>query len=91
MRRTSIILMSLLCQIGYTRIRVMPNYQYEPLPDPASIRLLEIHPGNGPVISCSLQVMSLRDEPLYDALSYAWGGPRPASEHARHLESLPTG
>ncbi|KAL8685045.1 MAG: hypothetical protein Q9218_008005, partial [Villophora microphyllina] len=34
---------------------------------------------------------SVEEQPLYDALSYTLGDPRPAGGHARDLESLPTG
>lgn len=38
------------------------------------IRLLTLHAGAWDAhIRCSLQVVSLKDRPKYDALSYSWG------------------
>src|SRR6266566_6840623 len=51
-------------------------YEYAPLPGPHFIRVLEIKPGDG-TIHCSLHVLNLQNSPLYDALSYTWGDPRP--------------
>jgi hypothetical protein len=40
------------------------------------IRILTLHAGNVPdPIKCSLQVVVLDEEPVYEALSYTWGDP----------------
>lgn len=65
------------------------NLDYRGLPNTTSIRLLKIHPGledNSeesysdfetfrPPVRCSLVVVDLNDDVLYDALSYTWGDP----------------
>jgi len=42
------------------------------------IRLLEILPAesNTPLVKLKLRYVSLKDQPEYTALSYAWGGPK---------------
>jgi hypothetical protein len=48
---------------------------YSPL-DPArnQIRVATLKPGKGDdQIECSLEVVSLDDQPIYSALSYVWG------------------
>lgn len=51
-------------------------YRYEPLPtNEKSIRLLRVHPAHAftdPLI-CTLRQYSLKQKPLYTALSYSWG------------------
>jgi len=50
------------------------QYQYQPLPQPTSIRLLQLHPGAGPSeFTCSLVVADISNPPEYFALSYVWG------------------
>ena len=52
----------------------MTGVLYEPLPDPQSIRLLSLKPGNfNDHIESSLRVVSLNDRPTYEALSYVVG------------------
>ncbi|KIW84644.1 hypothetical protein Z517_00032 [Fonsecaea pedrosoi CBS 271.37] len=55
-------------------------YQYQPLPSPTSIRLLEVHsaspsPESGASIGVSLRTFSVDDAPPFHALSYTWGYP----------------
>lgn len=51
-----------------------PEALYSPLPDDRAIRLLVIEPGaSGDDLRTRLQVVSLRDAPRYEALSYTWG------------------
>ncbi|KAK5263915.1 hypothetical protein LTR96_010633 [Exophiala xenobiotica] len=51
----------------------LPPYVYTPLPDAGWIRVLELHPGTGP-LSCSLSSCKLEEGPLrFEALSYVWG------------------
>jgi Heterokaryon incompatibility protein (HET) len=52
-----------------------PTYSYEPLPDSTSIRLVHIHPGDGPIV-CSAASTHLSGT-SYNALSYTWGDPNP--------------
>jgi Heterokaryon incompatibility protein (HET) len=51
------------------------TYVYSPLPSDTSIRLLQILSGPEEPIRCSLEVVDLKDSPLYDCLSYTWGDP----------------
>ncbi|KAH8687097.1 heterokaryon incompatibility protein-domain-containing protein, partial [Tricladium varicosporioides] len=54
----------------------MTKYQYTSVAGAAEFRLLQVHPGVGSApIVCSLEVKSLNDEPIYEALSYSWGDP----------------
>ncbi|XWW96149.1 hypothetical protein V2A60_004121 [Cordyceps javanica] len=47
---------------------------YSPLnPDNFEIRLASVENASDGTISCQLETVSLRDEPLYGALSYVWG------------------
>ena len=62
--------------------------KYAPLKNASSVRLLEIHPGKGPRIFCSLQVPDLAGKPTYDALPYNWGDLRPASEVGCAVEGV---
>ncbi|CAI9630293.1 unnamed protein product [Alternaria burnsii] len=64
----------------------LKHYQYQSLPSPTCIRLLELLPtaSNG-VIRCSLKTTELEDAPSFKALSYTWGSSRtsipPTSTH----------
>ncbi|KAM7191506.1 hypothetical protein V8F33_008857 [Rhypophila sp. PSN 637] len=49
--------------------------QYDPLPSPTSIRLLEILPTPDVEMRCCLVTVELIDESVFDALSYPWGDP----------------
>lgn len=50
------------------------KYTYEPLPSPASVRLLKLAPSSKQnVIRCSLHAFELKDAPPFRALSYTWG------------------
>jgi Heterokaryon incompatibility protein (HET) len=52
----------------------MATYCYTPLSDPKHIRLLSIQPGSGEdEVACSLSIVSLTSEPVFQALSYTWG------------------
>jgi hypothetical protein len=52
----------------------MEIYQYAPLSTKMSIRLLSIEPGNPEEsLYCSIQEVSLNDNPSYLELSYTWG------------------
>jgi hypothetical protein len=56
-----------LCLIGATEI------QYEPLPGPTWIRLLNIEAASSSsIVRCSLRQFDLSFEPSYTALSYTW-------------------
>lgn len=48
-------------------------YEYMPLPDVHSIRLMCFHGPSEESISCSLNVHKLQGCPAYNALSYTWG------------------
>ncbi|KAH7417001.1 heterokaryon incompatibility protein-domain-containing protein [Cadophora sp. MPI-SDFR-AT-0126] len=51
-------------------------YSNLPLPDPRSIRILNILPGRfGDIVECTLEVVDLNaaEKPQYEALSYVWG------------------
>lgn len=48
---------------------------YEALPNPTSIRVLEILEADDGNICCNLRTIDLEDEPAYAALSYTWGNP----------------
>jgi hypothetical protein len=50
-------------------------YKYNPLPTPHCIRLLRIESTPTEPLACSLEIVNLDDEPLYDCLSYTWGDP----------------
>jgi hypothetical protein len=51
-------------------------YQYQTLPTPTSIRLLNVDgkEGNG-TLHVSMKTVDLDDDPLFYALSYTWGNP----------------
>ncbi|KAJ9644140.1 hypothetical protein H2199_004008 [Coniosporium tulheliwenetii] len=54
--------------------KVMPVvYQYQPLRDESSIRLLKLKPSGGSELICELLEVSITNPPKYEALSYAWG------------------
>src|SRR5436190_855973 len=63
----------------------LPEYAYEALPTPTSIRVLKLLlPANvagndddfrSDKIHCSLAIVDLMDQPIFDALSYTWGNP----------------
>lgn len=56
--------------------RTHQTYDYEPLPSPASIRLLRVdHKDPDGLLHCTIKNVDLRDEPLYHAMSYTWGNP----------------
>ncbi|KAF2279575.1 uncharacterized protein EI97DRAFT_482149 [Westerdykella ornata] len=61
-------------------------YTYSPLPTETSIRLLEVLPSSDGEINISLRVFDLKDEPVFDALSYSWANPVTIAE-----EPLPRG
>ncbi|KAH8803481.1 heterokaryon incompatibility protein-domain-containing protein [Xylogone sp. PMI_703] len=50
------------------------EYTYTKLPSARSIRLLCLHPGNdaAPLV-CDMKIVSLDENPFYEALSYVWG------------------
>lgn len=51
-------------------------YQYDPLPTPTSIRLVQNHgTDDDGLVQCSLKVVDLEDCPIYHCLSYTWGNP----------------
>ncbi|KAF2033216.1 hypothetical protein EK21DRAFT_109349 [Setomelanomma holmii] len=53
---------------------LLGNYQYEPLPSPTCIRLLQLVPSfDKSIIRCSLKTFELHDAPSFNALSYTWG------------------
>jgi len=50
------------------------SYQYDSLPSPTSIRLIELLPRKeSDSISCSLHCVELADAQSFEALSYVWG------------------
>jgi hypothetical protein len=53
----------------------MALYQYQPLKDARSIRVLKLAPSHDPtfVPRCALEEVSLDCPPKYQALSYTWG------------------
>ncbi|GIK05334.1 hypothetical protein Aspvir_009441 [Aspergillus viridinutans] len=61
-------------------------YDYEPLPNPTSIRLLRVDQKDPDgLIHCTIKSVDLNDEPLYHAMSYTWGNPH--SELAQAQET----
>ncbi|EKG17708.1 Heterokaryon incompatibility [Macrophomina phaseolina MS6] len=53
--------------------RRAPEFSYEPLPGPTSIRLLKISPPTGDhLIHCTLSTVDISTIPTYEALSYTW-------------------
>ena len=69
----------------------LPPYVYTPLPDDGWIRVLELHPGIGP-LSCSLSICKLEEGPLkFEALSYVWGKHQDAMNIECDGHTLPIG
>lgn len=58
------------------RVLALPAFEYRPLPNKHSIRILHILPGAESLpICCDIETVTLDDNPQYDALSYVWGQP----------------
>src|ERR1700761_1907768 len=55
--------------------KALPFYD-NPLPD-NYIRLLELEHEEGETLRCTLRAVDSATRPLYNALSYTWGDPRP--------------
>lgn len=55
----------------------MPTYEYQPIQDPRSTRILHLDPSPNPESTprCTLEEVSLDSPPEYEAVSYAWGPP----------------
>ena len=52
----------------------MEHYQYQPITNPNSIRILKLAPSDGTTtLRCTLEEVSLDSTPQYKALSYTWG------------------
>ncbi|KAF4211226.1 hypothetical protein CNMCM5878_002911 [Aspergillus fumigatiaffinis] len=52
------------------------TYDYEPLSNPTSIRLLRVdHKDTDGLLHCTIKNADLEDGPLYHAMSYTWGNP----------------
>lgn len=52
----------------------MATYRYTSLSDPKHIRLLSLQPGFGEIeVACTLSIVSLTSQPVFEALSYTWG------------------
>ena len=52
------------------------TYQYLPMKADREIRLLYLESGSGKSrLSCSLRIVPLSKDPIYEALSYTWGKP----------------
>ena len=49
---------------------------YAPLFDSTSIRILNLVDGNDDIITCSIEVVSLKKSPHFRSLSYTWGPPQ---------------
>ncbi|KAM0265138.1 hypothetical protein ACHAQJ_000291 [Trichoderma viride] len=64
-------------------------HHYQPLNHlQREIRLVELSPGKpGSRIAAKLLTVSLNDDPVYDALSYCWGPPRPAYDIFIHVNN----
>lgn len=56
---------------------MLPIYVYEALPATTHTRILEIQPSMCPdaPLQCTLQLLNLDEDPVYEALSYTWGMP----------------
>jgi hypothetical protein len=69
--------------------RIAPFHHYRPLNHlRREIRLVELLPGKpGSRIAAKLLTVSLNDDPVYDALSYCWGAPRPAYDIFVHINN----
>src|SRR5438128_594927 len=53
---------------------------YKPLDSPAGqVRFLKLHPAKkqSDIVHCELIYSFLSQSPIYEALSYTWGGPTP--------------
>jgi Heterokaryon incompatibility protein (HET) len=70
-----------------------PEYQYTPLVNPHSIRLLKIFPSlrSKAEIRCSLKVVDLDSHPHYRALSYRWSPPAGIASSSNNINSGTTG
>jgi len=69
----------------------LPPYVYNPLPVDGWIRVLELHPGTGP-LSCGLSICKLEEGPLkFEALSYVWGKHQDAMNIECDGHTLPIG
>jgi heterokaryon incompatibility protein (HET) len=56
----------------------MACYQYQPITNPNSIRILKLAPSDGTAaLRFTLEVVSLDSSPQYKALSYTWGTQAP--------------
>jgi Heterokaryon incompatibility protein (HET) len=65
------------------------NFQYKPLDSTAKeIRLLNIEPGSVGVVHCSLSHVSLKEPPVYEALSYTWGDSKKQKDVILHGSSV---
>lgn len=66
------------------------QYQYQPLPTPTSIRLLEIFEEESDgTIHVSLQIVDLAEDPFYHALSYTWGNPHASGvDFTEHFDAV---
>ncbi|KAK3314503.1 heterokaryon incompatibility protein-domain-containing protein [Apodospora peruviana] len=53
------------------------DFQYDPFPDPAWIRLLKIVDTSGPSVHVTLETFPMASAPPYTALSYTWGSAYP--------------
>jgi hypothetical protein len=54
------------------------EYQHSALSSTRSIRILLLQPSNcGPDLQCTLEEVTLDDDPQYEALSYVWGAHDP--------------
>lgn len=59
---------------NYQLPNLLGAYQYQPLPSPTCIRLLQLSPGGDKTnIQCSLHTFELRNAPAFRAISYTWG------------------
>lgn len=75
----------------------MSKLEYNTLnPERREIRLLKLlPPRSGPsparsaLVNCTLEHVSLDDEPQYQALSYVWGDPALTMPNLRRWEHLP--
>lgn len=54
------------------------NYTHRPLCHEREIRTLHLYPGTGSsTVTCSIEHVSLDDQPYYEAVSYVWGQDNP--------------
>lgn len=75
------------------RSKKASSFHYEPL-DPArkEIRLLELYPGKpGSRVITRLFNVSLDEKPIFEALSYTWGPPRPTYDIFVNGAKFPVG